>query len=141
MALRYMTGFGNEFETEALEGALPKGQNSPQRCNYGLYAEQLSGSPFTAPKATNQRSWLYRIRPTVKHTGRFRAHPMPWWKTAPHIVSHQLPLGPLRWSPVPLGADTTTFVTGMRTMTTAGDVNIQLGMAIHTYVANAPMID
>ncbi len=69
---RYMSGFGNSFETESLPGALPIGRNSPQRPAYGLYAEQLSGSPFTAPQATNQRSWLYRIRPTVKHTRRFR---------------------------------------------------------------------
>ena len=61
----YMSGFGNGFETEALPGALPMGRNSPQKCSYGLYAEQLSGSPFTAPRATNERSWLYRIRPTV----------------------------------------------------------------------------
>ena len=59
------------FETEALPGALPLGQNSPQKLNYGLYAEQLSGSPFTAPRGTNERSWLYRIRPSVRHTGRF----------------------------------------------------------------------
>ena len=67
----YQTGFGNGFETEALPGALPLGQNSPQRCAYGLYAEQISGSPFTAPRAANQRSWLYRIRPSVAHSGRF----------------------------------------------------------------------
>ena len=67
----YMSGFGNSFETEALAGALPVGRNSPQKCRYGLYAEQLSGSPFTAPRATNERSWLYRIRPSVKHSGRF----------------------------------------------------------------------
>jgi homogentisate 1,2-dioxygenase len=59
----YMSGFGNSFETEALPGALPMGRNSPQRCAYGLYAEQLSGSPFTAPRGSNERSWLYRIRP------------------------------------------------------------------------------
>ena len=67
----YMSGFGNSFETEALPGALPMGRNSPQRCAYGLYAEQLSGSPFTAPRGTNERSWLYRIRPSVRHSGRF----------------------------------------------------------------------
>src|SRR5271169_780399 len=61
----YMSGFGNQFETEALPGALPAGRNSPQKCAYGLYAEQLSGTPFTAPRAANQPSWLYRIRPTV----------------------------------------------------------------------------
>ena len=70
-AVHYMSGFGNGFETEALPGALPVGRNSPQRCAYGLYAEQLSGSPFTAPRATNERSWLYRIRPTVGNWGRF----------------------------------------------------------------------
>src|SRR5689334_24465032 len=68
----YMSGFGNSFETEALPGALPVGRNSPQKINYGLYAEQLSGSPFTAPQSTNERSWLYRIRPAVKHSGRYR---------------------------------------------------------------------
>src|SRR5881227_1112467 len=68
----YMSGFGNSFETEALSGALPIGRNSPQKVNYGLYAEQLSGSPFTAPQDSNQRSWLYRIRPTVRHAGRFQ---------------------------------------------------------------------
>ena len=67
----YMSGFGNGFESEALPGALPVGRNSPQKCAYGLYAEQLSGSPFTAPRATNERSWLYRIRPTVAHWGQF----------------------------------------------------------------------
>ena len=72
MAVKYLTGFGNRFETEALAGALPVGRNSPQKVNYGLYAEQLSGSPFTAPQATNQRTWLYRVRPTVRHTGRFQ---------------------------------------------------------------------
>ena len=61
-----MPGFGNDFETEALAGALPQGRNSPQKCAYGLYAEQLSGSPFTAPRSTNERSWLYRIRPSVR---------------------------------------------------------------------------
>src|SRR5438132_13681823 len=79
----YRSGFGNSFETEALAGALPIGRNSPQKVNYGLYAEQLSGSPFTAPQATNQRSWLYRIRPTVRHTGRFQRIDKGLIRTAP----------------------------------------------------------
>ena len=83
LAPGYMSGFGNSFETEALPGALPVGRNSPQRVNYGLYAEQLSGSPFTAPQSTNQRSWLYRIRPTVKHSGRFRKIDKGLIRTAP----------------------------------------------------------
>ena len=77
----YMSGFGNSFETEALPGALPIGRNSPQRCAYGLYAEQLSGSPFTAPRGTNERSWLYRIRPSVKHSGRFTKVDRQHWRT------------------------------------------------------------
>src|SRR3979409_1016916 len=79
----YMSGFGNTFETEALSGALPVGRNSPQRVNYGLYAEQLSGSPFTAPQSTNQRSWLYRIRASVRHAGRFERHDDGLIPTAP----------------------------------------------------------
>jgi homogentisate 1,2-dioxygenase len=74
----YMTGFGNSFETEALPGALPIGRNSPQKCSYGLYAEQLSGSPFTAPRAANERSWLYRIRPSVKHSALPRQRDADW---------------------------------------------------------------
>ena len=83
MPVKYLTGFGNSFETEALAGALPVGRNSPQKVNYGLYAEQLSGSPFTAPQATNQRTWLYRIRPTVRHTGRFHKVDPGFIRTAP----------------------------------------------------------
>ena len=79
----YMSGFRNSFETEALPGALPIGRNSPQRCAYGLYAEQLSGSPFTAPRGSNERSWLYRIRPSVKHSGRFAKVDAGLWRSAP----------------------------------------------------------
>ena len=98
----YMPGFGNDFETEALAGALPVGQNSPQRCAYGLYAEQLSGSPFTAPRGANERSWLYRMRPSVRHTGRFEKVDYPYWKTAPLPRENDRPLGQLRWSPAPI---------------------------------------
>src|SRR5450755_2936151 len=94
----YMSGFGNTFETEALPGALPVGRNSPQRVNYGLYAEQLSGSAFTAPQASNQRSWLYRIRPTVRHTGRFVRLDKGKLRTAPERDDGEAPLGQMRWS-------------------------------------------
>src|ERR1700724_1893895 len=63
----YQSGFGNEFATEAVAGALPQGQNAPQKAPFGLYTEQISGTPFTAPRAANRRSWLYRIRPAVTH--------------------------------------------------------------------------
>src|SRR5258708_32728302 len=90
----YMSGFGNSFETEALPGALPAGRNSPQRCAYGLYAEQLSGSPFTAPRRSNERSWLYRIRPTIAHWNEFRKADIGLWRTAP-AAEVELPLAPL----------------------------------------------
>jgi homogentisate 1,2-dioxygenase len=137
----YMPGFGNDFETEALPGALPHGQNSPQRCAYGLYAEQLSGSPFTAPRGINERSWLYRMRPSVRHTGRFAKTSMPFWKTAPCLDDHDLSIGQLRWGPPPMPNEATTFISGIRTMTTAGDVNTQTGMAASVYLVNASMID
>jgi len=79
----YMPGFGNDFETEALPGALPQGQNSPQRCEYGLYAEQLSGTAFTAPRGQNERTWCYRIRPSVRHTGDFAEIEVPTGRRLP----------------------------------------------------------
>ncbi len=128
----YMSGFGNTFETEALPGALPIGMNSPQKVNYGLYAEQLSGSPFTAPQAANERSWLYRIRPSVKHSGRFRKVDKGLIRTAPAARDESdRPIGQLRWSPVPIPDQALTFVTGLRTITTAGDSDTQAGMAVH----------
>lgn len=137
----YMPGFGNDFETEALPGALPIGQNSPQRCAYGLYAEQLSGSPFTAPRGTNERSWLYRIQPSVKHSGTFAPLQIPYWKTAPFFDEHTLPIGQYRWSPPEAPKENTTFITGVRTMTLAGDVNTQVGMAASLYFINTSMVD
>jgi homogentisate 1,2-dioxygenase len=137
----YMPGFGNEFETEALAGALPVGQNSPQNCAYGLYAEQLSGSPFTAPRGMNERSWLYRIRPSVRHAARFGKIELPYWKTAPSLHEHDVPIGQYRWSPVPIPDAMLTFVSGVRTMATAGDVNTQTGMSAHLYFVTESMID
>jgi homogentisate 1,2-dioxygenase len=141
MSLRYMPGFGNDFETETLAGSLPQGRNSPQRPAYGLYAEQFSGSPFTAPRGINERSWLYRIRPSVRHTARFKQAAYARWKTAPNTHDHELALGQLRWNPVPMPNVETEFVSGIRTMTTAGDVYTHTGMAAHIYVANTDMVD
>ena len=137
----YMPGFGNDFESEALPGALPVGQNSPQNCAYGLYAEQLSGTAFTAPRGQNKRSWLYRLRPSVRHGHKFSAVDLPYWQTAPHVVEHGLPLGQLRWGPVAIPDEPLTFLTGMRTMTTAGDVNTQVGMSAGIYLVTTSMQD
>jgi homogentisate 1,2-dioxygenase len=137
----YMPGFGNDFETEALPGALPQGQNSPQKCNYGLYAEQLSGTAFTRPKP--ERTWCYRIRPSVQHTARFRKIDVPQWKSAPHVLPDVISLGQYRWDPIPLPAPGAglTWITGMHTVTTAGDVNTQTGMASHVYLVTDSMED
>ena len=137
----YMPGFGNDFETEALPGALPQGMNSPQKCSYGLYAEQLSGTAFTAPSHQNERTWCYRIRPSVKHSARYRKIDVPYWKTAPHVGDDIISLGQYRWSPVPHAEEPLTWITGMRTMTTAGDVNTPVGMASHVYLVNTSMED
>ena len=136
----YMSGFGNSFETEALPGALPMGRNSPQRCAYGLYAEQLSGSPFTAPRGSNERSWLYRIRPSVKHSGRFAKVDAGLWRTAP-CHEQEMPIAQLRWDPAPIPKEDMTFLQGVQTMTTAGDANTQAGMAAHVYLITKSMVD
>ena len=129
---RYMSGFSNSFETEALPGALPVGRNSPQKVNYGLYAEQLSGTAFTAPQSSNQRSWLYRIRPSVKHNGRFKQVDKAYMRNAPQARHEsEMPIGQYRWAPLPVPNEPLTFVSGLRTITTAGDSDARAGMAAH----------
>ena len=131
---RYMSGFGNSFETEALPDALPVGRNSPQECNYGLYAEQLSGSAFTAPHGKNERSWLYRIRPTVKHSGFYRAIDPGLIRTAPNAAERQPMLGQMRWDPSPMPRKRVSFVDALSTITTAGDSDTQTGIEkLHSY--------
>lgn len=134
--LAYQSGFGNEFASEALPGALPVGRNSPQRCPFGLYAEQLSGTAFTAPRASNRRSWLYRIRPAAVH-GAFRLlEPGPW-----HNRFDEQPSLPdqLRWGPQPLPDARTDFIDGLFTMVGNGSPAGQFGAAILRYAANADM--
>src|SRR5690349_15452372 len=111
--LTYFSGFANEFATEAVPGTLPVGRNSPQRAPHGLYAEQLSGTAFTAPRHANRRSWLYRIRPAAMH-GRFEA-------MAPGAFHNDFgaaPVSPdqMRWNPLPLPQARTDFLDGLFTM-------------------------
>jgi homogentisate 1,2-dioxygenase len=134
--LHYQSGFGNEFATEALPGALPQGQNSPQRAPYGLYAEQLSGTAFTAPRGANRRSWLYRIRPAAQHApfaafahGRFISD----FSAAPTSPNQ------LRWDPLPAPDAPTDFIEGIVTMAGNGDPTAQSGCGIHLYAANRSM--
>ncbi len=123
-----------------MPGALPIGRNSPQKLNYGLYAEQLSGSPFTAPRSTNERSWLYRIRASVKHSGRYRKVDKGFLRSAPAARDEsELPIGQLRWGPIALPNEKLTFLSGLRTMTTAGDADTQVGMAAHVALVTTGM--
>ncbi|WP_375765553.1 homogentisate 1,2-dioxygenase [Archangium gephyra] len=135
----YMSGFGNEFTTEAVAGALPEGQNSPQRVPYGLYAEQLSGTAFTAPRRENRRSWLYRLRPSSSH-GPFRPLPEGLLRSGPFA---EVPATPnrLRWSPLPRPAQPTDFIEGLVTFGGNGSPSHGTGVGIHQYVANRSMTD
>jgi homogentisate 1,2-dioxygenase len=132
----YQSGFGNEFATEALEGALPVGQNSPQRCPYGLYAEQLSGTAFTAPRADNRRSWLYRIRPSAMHRP---FEPLAAGRIVSDFGDVPTPPNQLRWDPLPMPTAPTDFVQGLVTMAGNGDAHAQSGAAVHVYAANRSM--
>jgi len=137
--LRYQSGFGNEFASEALAGALPVGRNSPQKVAYGLYAEQLSGTPFTAPRTANRRSWFYRIRPSVIHKP-YRQLDNRMLRSTPF---NEVPTTPsqLRWSPLPIPSEPTDFVDGLVTMAGNGDASTHSGVAIHLYAANRSMED
>src|SRR5947208_8912452 len=137
--MRYMSGFGGHFESEEVAGALPKGRNSPQRPAFGLYAEQLSGSAFTAPRHENRRSWLYRMRPTADHPPFVAYDGAPLFAASPS----QQPLAPnrLRWDPpadLPEGAD---FVDGLVTMFHARRPADLEGCAMHPYHASRSMDD
>ena len=132
----YQSGFGNEFVTEALEGALPVGRNSPQRAPYGLYAEQLSGTSFTAPRAANRRSWLYRIRPSAMHAPFVRIDAK---RIVSEFASVPAPPNQLRWNPMPMPGAPTDFVDGITTMAGSGEPHAQSGGAVHLYVANRSM--
>ena len=137
--LRYHSGFGNEFASEAIPGALPVGQNSPQKAPFGLYAEQVSGTPFTAPRATNRRAWVYRIRPSVMHEP-YRPIENRLLRCTPF---DEVPTPPnqLRWSPIPVPSEATDFVDGIITLAGNGDASVHSGAAIHIYVANRSMTD
>lgn len=138
--LKYLTGFGNEFASEdpRCPNSLPVGKNSPQVCPYGLYAEQLSGSAFTAPREANRRTWFYRIRPAVLHrpferiqstylTSDFSAHP-------PNPNQ-------MRWNPFDIPSDekSVDFVEGLHTICGAGEPAGRHGMAVHIYACNSSM--
>src|SRR5207253_10295344 len=137
MEFKYQTGFGNEFATEAAEGALPIGGNSPQKAPMGLYAEQFSGTAFTVPRDRNKRTWTYRIRPSVLHkpfkqidNKLFRSSPFDKIVTTPNQ---------LRWDPLPIPTVTTYFVDGITTIAGNGDLISRFGIGVHIYAFNKGM--
>jgi homogentisate 1,2-dioxygenase len=135
--LEYQSGFGNEFASEALPGALPDGRNSPQRAPYGLYAELVSGTAFTQPRADNLRTWVYRMRPSAVHGG-FRQVDNGSLRTPPFNEGVLTPQQ-MRWDPTPVPDEKTDLISGMMTLGGNGDANAQAGIGIHIYAANASM--
>jgi homogentisate 1,2-dioxygenase len=135
---KYQSGFGNEFATEAVKGALPIGQNSPQKAPLGLYAEQFSGTAFTAPRVYNKRTWTYRIRPSVMHKpfaridNRLLVSKFGELETTPNQ---------LRWNPLPMPSAETDFIGGLTTIAGNGDLFAQTGIAIHIFACNVNMTD
>ncbi|MSR15206.1 MAG: homogentisate 1,2-dioxygenase [Gammaproteobacteria bacterium] len=133
----YIGGFGNEHSSEAVAGALPVGQFSPQRTPFGLYPEKISATAFTAPRHENRRTWFYRIRPSVLH-GSFAPMAQSLWRTAPSTDGPATP-NQLRWSPLPIPSTPCDFVDGITTMAVNGNAALQIGMAAHLYQANRSM--
>lgn len=137
--LHYLYGFGNAFESEALENALPRGCFSPQKIAYGLYAEKFSASAFTAPRAGNRRTWFYRIQPSVVQ-GEFTRIDNGKWHSAPLSEANAIP-NQLRWDPFEIPDSPCDFVDGLTTLAANGDVTQQLGIGIHMYLANRSMTE
>ncbi|HYN11799.1 MAG TPA: homogentisate 1,2-dioxygenase [Burkholderiales bacterium] len=135
--LKYQSGFGNHHSTEAMPGALPIGQNAPQRAPNGLYSEVISGTAFTAPRAENLSTWMYRIRPSAMHA--------PFRRVADGLIASgpfeevETPPNRLRWNPFPIPAEPTDFVDGMVTLAGSGSPAAQHGVAVHVYRANRSM--
>jgi homogentisate 1,2-dioxygenase len=133
--LEYLSGFGNEFASEAMADVLPVGQNSPQRLPHGLVAEVISGTAFTAPRAENRRTWMYRQKPSVV-VGRYEPLAVPYWKTAGvDAASQPTPPEPMRWQPAAEQGES-NFVTGMKTVMINGDLHAQIGVSIGLLTIN-----
>ena len=137
--LAYQGGFGNEFSSEAVDGALPE-HNSPQRAPLGLYAEQISGAAFTQPRAVNHRTWVYRIMPSAAHPA-FRPFQLNDALRASPFTEIEPDPNRLRWDPLPVPDEPTDFVEGLWTVAGNGDLRTRTGMAVHLYAANRDMTD
>jgi homogentisate 1,2-dioxygenase len=139
MTLKYQPGFGNAFSTEAVRGALPRGQNTPQRPPRGLYPEVLSGSAFTAPRADNLSTWLYKLRPSAMHAP-YRRKGNGLVRSGPFNEA-ETPPARLRWNPLPMPSKPTDFIDGLATFAGSGDPALLSGIAVHVYRASRSMTD
>lgn len=133
--MEYQSGFGNYFESEAVKNILPRGQNNPQKTAQGLYAEQLNGSAFTAPRNSNLRSWLYKVHPSVAD-GRYTSLSSTNLKTAPFSIFEP---NQLRWKPFPYAHQKINFLESLTTFTGNGSPQSQTGCAVHLYSCNTSM--
>lgn len=138
--LAELSGLGNAFASEARAGALPPHQNSPQEVPFGLYAEQLSGSAFTAPRAENRKTWMYRLRPSAAHPAFHRIDDLaPRWSTGP--FTEPPAANRLRWNPLPAPSGEVGFFGGVSSMAGNGSPDAQLGVSVHRYAFNRSMDD
>jgi homogentisate 1,2-dioxygenase len=134
--MKYQSGFGNEYATEAVAGSLPRGRNSPQRAPRGLYTELISGTAFTAPRAETRRTWMYRRQPSVV-SGAYAPYRQAGWSSGGGGMP--VPPNPMRWHPFPIPDEPTDLLDGVRTVVANGDVESQSGMAALIYAANRSM--
>ena len=135
--LKYLNGFGNSFSSEAARGVLPVGRNSPQRPPRGLYVEMLSGTAFTAPRAENRSTWLYKLRPSAMH-GPYRRITPGELRSGP-FDEVEVTANRLRWDPFPIPSEPRDLVEGLLTLAGCGDPASQSGLAVHIYRANRSM--
>jgi homogentisate 1,2-dioxygenase len=140
---RYQVGFGNRFATEAIPGTLPHAQNTPQKCKYNLYSEQLNGSPFISTRASLQHAWFYRIRPSVAIIGVTKRARNPELEANFSLSNPRVQYVPQQfaWDPflIPSSSESVDFVDGLKTIGGQGDPTLYEGLAVHIYTANASM--
>ncbi|KPM44064.1 Homogentisate 1,2-dioxygenase [Neonectria ditissima] len=142
----YLPGFNNNFESEAIPGTIPRGQNNPRCVRFGLYAEQMTASAFVAPRYANKKAWLYRARPAVAHQGFDTSHIQTDLPPVEGTESCFLPLNPrvklsptqLAWLPFDI-TDGCDFITGLRTVAGSGDPTLREGLATHIFTATKSM--
>ena len=137
--LKYNIGFGNQFESEAEKNVLPKGQNTPKKCNYGLYAEQINGTAFTMPRHKNKRSWFYRCQPSVTHgvlkpTNKYKNIITDFTDKKQIVITPNQ----LRWKPLKENKGK-NFLEGLTTFAGAGSPELKNGLCIYGYSFDTSM--